>query len=147
MSEETETEDAKARSLANLRPFKPGQSGNPAGRPKSALLSSAIRSKLAQVDETDPERRTFAEVIADRAVMQARDGDVRQLVGLLKEIGDRTEGKPAQSITITNDKRARMESEIERIMQEAADLGEPCTRAEAITALSVHYPEVSQLSH
>ncbi|HEX7176891.1 MAG TPA: DUF5681 domain-containing protein [Pyrinomonadaceae bacterium] len=33
------------------RRFRPGQSGNPKGRPKSITLSEAYRKLLAQVDE------------------------------------------------------------------------------------------------
>jgi hypothetical protein len=42
--------------------FKPGQSGNPAGRPKSRTLSEAYRSLLAQPLQDDP-TRTFADVV------------------------------------------------------------------------------------
>lgn len=38
----TEQSEAKQRCLANLKPFQPGQSGNPAGRPKGS------RAKLDQ---------------------------------------------------------------------------------------------------
>ena len=39
--------DSRARSLANLKPFKPGQSGNPGGRPKG-LFSRSARRQLRQ---------------------------------------------------------------------------------------------------
>jgi hypothetical protein len=49
---------------------KGGPSPNPAGRPRSRLLSNALTAKLAEVKPDDPEGRTFAQVIAgefDRA--------------------------------------------------------------------------------
>ena len=40
--------------------WKPGQSGNPKGRPKSITLSEAYRRELAKVDPNDAEGRSFA---------------------------------------------------------------------------------------
>jgi uncharacterized protein DUF5681 len=42
-----ESSDARARGLANLKPFKRGQSGNPNGRPKS-MVGRAARKHLGQ---------------------------------------------------------------------------------------------------
>ena len=42
-----ENSDARARRLANLKPFPKGVSGNPAVRPKSITLSEALRRELA----------------------------------------------------------------------------------------------------
>jgi Family of unknown function (DUF5681) len=82
-----ENSEAQARRLANLKPFKPGQSGNPKGRPKSIVLSEAYRKRLEKVDETDPERRTYAEILAEQMIVKAKAGDVQAL----REIADRTE--------------------------------------------------------
>lgn len=38
--------EAEARRLANLKPFPPGVSGNPAGRPKSITLSDVLVREL-----------------------------------------------------------------------------------------------------
>ncbi len=76
--------------------FKPGQSGNPAGRPKSITLSEAFRRQLSQPMPDDPEGRTFAEVIAERTCVAASGGDV----SAAREIADRTEGKPRQSVDV-----------------------------------------------
>lgn len=86
-----------AKEIANLRPFKPGQSGNPKGRPKAVLLSDAYRRKLSEVNPDDPERRTWAECIAAAQVESAARGRVIAA----QEIADRTEGKPQQSISVT----------------------------------------------
>jgi hypothetical protein len=67
--------------------FKPGQSGNPSGRPK--LLGESYKARLAQLVPNDPEGRTYAEMIAgtmvDKAIMF---GDVPAA----KEIRTATEG-------------------------------------------------------
>jgi hypothetical protein len=42
-------EKSKARSLANLKPFKPGKSGNPKGKPKGTLaLKTVMRNAIHQ---------------------------------------------------------------------------------------------------
>ena len=74
--------------------FKPGQSGNPAGRPKSITLSEALRLELAKVFPGDTQERTFAEVIAQQLVRSAATGNILAA----KEIADRTEGRPKQAV-------------------------------------------------
>jgi hypothetical protein len=76
--------------------FKPGQSGNPLGRPRSITLSEAYRRALSQPLPGDPEGRTVAEVIATLVCAKAADGDV----AAAREIADRTEGKPRQSVDV-----------------------------------------------
>ena len=61
------------------RPFQPGQSGNPGGRPP-ALLSRAILKKLT------PER---ADKIAEELLKKAEEGDA----WAIDRLWERTEGK------------------------------------------------------
>jgi hypothetical protein len=77
--------------------FKPGQSGNPAGRPKSITLSEALRLELAKMLPGDTQERTFAEVIAQQLVRAAATGNILAA----KEIADRTEGRPKQAVDMT----------------------------------------------
>ncbi len=84
--------------LANLKPFKPGQSGNPAGRPKKALLSDALRRQLAEAHPNAPEK-TIAETIARSLIREAIAGNVQAI----REVGDRSEGRPAQALAIDLD--------------------------------------------
>src|SRR5262245_20095328 len=72
--------------------FKPGQSGNPGGRPRTAKLSEASRAKLASLIPGDLEGRTYAEGIADRLARPAIKGDIRAA----QELADRAEGRPNQ---------------------------------------------------
>ncbi len=76
--------------------WKPGQSGNPAGRPKSITLSEAMRLELAKMLPGDTQERTFAEVIAQQLVRAAATGSIFAA----KEICDRTEGRPKQAIAM-----------------------------------------------
>jgi hypothetical protein len=121
--------------------FKPGQSGNPKGRPKSLTLSEAYRRELAKVDESDPDKRTYAELLAEQMIVKAKGGDV----AALREIADRTEGKARQTINLTVEKREQLERAIDGIMREAEQAGEPCSREEAIASLALFTPEASEL--
>ncbi len=76
--------------------FKPGESGNPAGKPKGLALSEYCRRAVREVDPTDQAGRTFGEVIAERLVTQAARGDL----GAVKELFDRLEGRARQALDI-----------------------------------------------
>ena len=88
--------EGKKRSLANLKPWPKGVSGNPAGRPKSITVSEAYRKMLAQPMPNDKDGRTYAEGIAEQIIKRAAVGDL----GAAKEITDRVEGKPRQSVAV-----------------------------------------------
>src|SRR5215475_8452426 len=70
--------------------FRPGQSGNPGGRPRIRALTEACRSKLASAVPGDAEGRTYAEAIADKLAGLALKGDIRAA----QELADRAEGRP-----------------------------------------------------
>lgn len=68
----------------NLIPFKPGQSGNPKGRPKGRVsLTAIVREMLAA---NDGEK---AKAICAATVEKAEDGDDKHL----REIWNRVDGK------------------------------------------------------
>jgi hypothetical protein len=75
--------------------FQKGVSGNPSGRQKLTKLTDALRQ---QISETNPDAddQTVAEQIAQTLIRLAISGDVQAI----KEIGDRTEGKPKQAIDL-----------------------------------------------
>ena len=84
--------------------FKPGQSGNPTGRPRGAKnLVTAIEDELrARVTVTENGRRkrvTKREVIAKRLVNCAAEGDLRAIPLLLNEARG-FENLPAGGIAI-----------------------------------------------
>lgn len=93
--------------------FKPGQSGNPSGRPKYKLLSEAYRAKLA---EELPDGRTIAEAIVDAMTKLAMKGKYMHA----SEIADRVEGKPRQAYDVelsVNDELAEI---VEKARKRAA---------------------------
>jgi hypothetical protein len=86
--------------IKNLKPFKKGEDErrNTLGRPKKTLLSEAIREQLSEAMPNAPER-TVAEAIARTLIREAISGNVQAI----REIGDRTEGKPKQAIDLDLD--------------------------------------------
>lgn len=85
----------------NLKPFKPGQSGNPKGRPKGVLHSKTRLKRLLELTEdlTNPitkeiEGFSVAEQMDLAQIIKARKGDTKAYIALL----DRLEGKPTQNV-------------------------------------------------
>jgi hypothetical protein len=78
------------------RPFKPGQSGNPSGRPKSRPFKEAIDAAIKKAGGGD-DGKDFLEVIARALLEKAASGDVPAI----KEFGDRYDGKVAQGVEMS----------------------------------------------
>jgi hypothetical protein len=82
--------------------WKKGQpSPNPGGRPKSRLLSEALRTRLAELKPGDPAGRTFAEVMAENLIEIACSRGPGAVTAA-NEICDRSEGKPTQQIELND---------------------------------------------
>ncbi len=75
--------------------FKKGETGNQNGRPKLTRLTDALREQLAETNPDAPEE-TIAEQIARALISEAKTGNVQAI----REIADRTEGKPKQAIDL-----------------------------------------------
>ncbi len=75
--------------------FAPGESGNPAGRPRLDSLTEALREQLAEAANPE-DSRTVAEHLARALIKQGMKGNV----AALSLIGDRCEGKPKQSLDV-----------------------------------------------
>jgi hypothetical protein len=76
------------------RPFPPGVSGNPSGRPKKKDWTDAIRKAVQAVPEDDPQKRQRLELLAEALMLKALSGDVPAL----KEVGERLDGKVPQAL-------------------------------------------------
>lgn len=72
------------------RPFQPGQSGNPNGRPKSKPFREAIQRALEEAGDDKKALQAVAAALVGKAMM----GDVPAI----KEIADRIDGKVTQPI-------------------------------------------------
>ena len=77
--------------------WKPGQSGNPGGRPKKTPLSDACREILDSPVPKDKSGRSYAQVIAEKLAKKARAGNI----SAAKEIADRAEGKARQAMELS----------------------------------------------
>lgn len=141
MSNETPEGGGRERSLANLRPFRKGQSGNPAGRPK-AVLSAALRKKLEEFDPRADGAQTNAERIAERVVALAVEGNLEAVKICL----DRLEGRPRQSVTVTTGSRERVERAVGRLVEAAREGGDELSRAEALALLAEYDEEAAALA-
>jgi hypothetical protein len=78
-----------AKPPSNTR-FKPGQSGNPRGRPKGAknfgtAIEDELRARVTVTENGKRRRVSKREVIAKRLVNRAAEGDLRALPLLLNE--------------------------------------------------------------
>jgi hypothetical protein len=94
--------------------WKKGSSGNPGGRPKSRMLSEALRTRLAEVKPDDPAGRTFAEVVAANLIeIACTEGP--GAVHAASEIADRLEGRSRQQVEfadITAELRNKSDEEL-----------------------------------
>jgi uncharacterized protein DUF5681 len=89
-------------SIGRATQFRKGQpSPNPGGRPKSRILSDALRTRLAEVKPDDPLGRTFAEIVAENLVAIA-SSEGPGAVHAAAEIADRIEGRSRQSIEVAD---------------------------------------------
>ena len=79
--------------MAFGKPFQPGQSGNPSGRPKSRPFKEALDRVLKEEAKGENESGALDEVV--RALYtKAKTGDV----AAIKEIAERYDGKVAQAV-------------------------------------------------
>ena len=90
----------------NIEPhkFKPGQSGNPAGRPKGVPNTKTRLQRILNLIEQhknpvtgEMEAFTVAELLDMQQIIKARKGDTRAYQILL----ERLEGRPSQSVDLT----------------------------------------------
>lgn len=90
-------------------------SPNPGGRPKSRVLSEALRTRLAEIKPDDPAGRTYAEVVAQNLI-EIACSEGPGAVHAANEIADRVEGRAPQSIQISDlaaDLQSRSDEELE----------------------------------
>lgn len=98
-------EQGRKRDLEHLKPWqwKPGQSGNPSGRPKGSLsIVRILRQKLSAGDEDG------ACAVADRLIEVALSGEDQNALRALKDIVDRIDGTPVREMKLTGDLHAKL---------------------------------------
>lgn len=84
--------------LQNLKPFKPGQCGNPNGRPKGKSLTTLLRDLLERkINVKDPisgrtNKKTIRDHIGLQLAAKAAKGDLKAI----ETVFDRLDGKAIQ---------------------------------------------------
>jgi hypothetical protein len=89
--------------------FKPGETGNPNGRPKRTALTDSLRAQL-QEEMPNADGKTIADALARKLLSLALGGDL-QAISL---VFDRTEGKAPISLDVTAH-TADWREEVERL--------------------------------
>lgn len=85
------------KSKQNLIMFKPGQSGNPKGKPVgSKNLTTILKELLDAKTPYQGKKIIFKEAIVRKLLLKAKGGDMRAI----QEIFDRIEGKARQEMII-----------------------------------------------
>lgn len=121
---------AKGNSFA----FKPGQSGNPKGRPRDTItphLRELVRMLHPGKDEV-----TYGEMVAQALLARAIAGDVQAI----REVFDRLEGKPRQAIDVSVEEKRRAIYEAGLDMLKQTGLSDE----DAARYLKAIYPEASE---
>jgi len=78
--------------------FKPGQSGNPAGKPKGTIsITTEIKNKLKEIPQG--EKKTWLELYLTSILQKAtKEKDVQ----MIKTIWNYVDGLPKQSVDLTS---------------------------------------------
>jgi hypothetical protein len=88
-------------------PWKPGETGNPGGRAKTKLFQQALRNVLSLSE---------AETIAKTVVRMAKLGDLHAV----NIIADRLDGKPHQSVEVTDERTDDLTALFDQMLASAA---------------------------
>jgi hypothetical protein len=96
-------DEAKSRSLANLKKWKPGVSGNPGGRPKKKPITEIFEELLSCEQDREKIKKQVRETMTNRGMAG---------VLLLKEAADRIEGKISQELEISGNITSLTDEEI-----------------------------------
>lgn len=99
--------------------WQPGQSGNPSGRPKCALISEKLREILRSEDVSG---ETGADRLGNKLVALTEEKDGYLRLAAIKEITDRVEGKAVQT---SNVRGLFVMMPAAAVMSEAFDCPEP----------------------
>ncbi len=138
--EQVTTRDDERKNLGGVtgKGFMPGKSGNPSGRPKGSVkVSSCYERSLARPFPGDPLGRTYAQVIADKAVELAAEGRI----DAIKEVTDRTKGRSKQTIDV-NRSDLRREYLRRAVDELSAKYGKP--REEVVSDVVESEPAASE---
>jgi Family of unknown function (DUF5681) len=95
---------ANSAQYRGLRPFKPGQSGNPKGRPKKAPITKILEKIFSK-----PQNRKDIE----EAVLRILLGGRMSSVLMIREAAERLEGKVSQEVEVHGNVNVTLEQVLE----------------------------------
>lgn len=115
--------------------WKKGQSGNPIGRPKSALSKAAIQriamEHASQTDPDDPRLRRRIEVVLESTYQAAKGAKTGQpSIRAVSEYLDRVMDRPPQAVTTDLNINVSREERVKAIENLLNDLSAPSEDAE-----------------
>lgn len=99
--------------------WRKGKSGNPGGQPKSRTISEALREKLAEIKDDDPQHRTYAQLLAENLIALACSQE-RNSVAAAVEIANRVEGRVHERIEfsdLTQQLQTKSDEELEHFLR------------------------------
>ncbi|KKM54504.1 hypothetical protein LCGC14_1553360 [marine sediment metagenome] len=102
--------NSTAKQLKNLerrKSWKPGQSGNPGGRPKKADTITSLVRELLEKDAGAGDGKTNAGLVAEVIVNQLKDKNSKAFAQVLKDQQDRLEGKVTDHMSVTQETTVR----------------------------------------
>jgi hypothetical protein len=95
--------NAEKRRLANLRPWKAGQTGNANGRPKKLRITKLFEQMLAKPGKRKKIQKVVEDILEKRGMAS---------VLLLREMTERTEGKVSQEIELNGNLTTLSDAEL-----------------------------------
>jgi hypothetical protein len=103
MSTENSQENSQRNPAEHLKGFqwKPGQSGNPGGRPKKKLVDECLEELLEAADSE------HAKALAISLIAKALNGDTKAA----QLVAERTQGKPSQKVEVSGPDGGPMQGE------------------------------------
>ena len=117
--------EKQKKSKGNGKPWQPGQSGNPKGRPKKdCSLTSLLKEELDKVPELKDKSGATNTKTWRQLLVQAWLLGAMKKSDLLKELLDRVEGKVAQPISGDKDNPIAMSVQISVVSDTSKKLTE-----------------------
>ena len=96
-----------------LKPWKPGQSGNPSGRPKSKPITDLCEEIINHPETREKIKQQVIQTLTSRGMAG---------VLLLREIGERVEGKVTQGIELSGSIATMTDEQVDERLTKLLDL-------------------------